>query len=576
MSNNQYNVIKPDLQFASAPESDISINTYLDQTQSEVIDYDRTVTVNLATLFDNERNQSNTFRPILKMSYIYENSLVGSTQYEIYRDRLYYVNPEQSTPLLLGNNIWSGLPSYQEFEFIRTDATNPQVSYRAKSASSYNWSVVYSYPYLNDQNVPMDYYFEDSSSLPSWVSGDGIPFYISTGADNGLPIIQFNCIVQHGLTEGEWVELSFGYQGTNTFQVYSLGNGTESSNEYVFNLENVGYTGTTFDTGNDGTFKRIVDINNSGETKSIYYVRVHKVITNPDDSLITLNGFELNSFQDFAAYQFSSLTPNNVSSVAKWQSSNSYNITVARDLEITERLLDNNNRPVSQIFATFQNVGHYGWWNKLRRGWEFNMLPAQTNPWWDSTNGLSVESNSTTTYTRNVNGSTVCVNPPDCYTFTVNLPRVSGDTLYGDWCEFNNITQRERVISKYMNKMTYYTKGFDVSDQPTSNPNGYYYQVHFPVVLKYFSDYIESADADFVQGIPNYAYYSESLQSWLWRDLYPLGFIDTNGDGVDYPFLNDSHYPFTDIIFRLYPEGASFDINSLYSIVPDPIIDGCE
>ena len=192
MSNNQYNVIKPDLQFASAPESDISINTYLDQTQSEVIDYDRTVTVNLATLFDNERNQSNTFRPILKMSYIYENSLVGSTQYEIYRDRLYYVNPEQSTPLLLGNNIWSGLPSYQEFEFIRTDATNPQVSYRAKSASSYNWSVVYSYPYLNDQNVPMDYYFEDSSSLPSWVSGDGIPFYISTGADNGLPIIQFN------------------------------------------------------------------------------------------------------------------------------------------------------------------------------------------------------------------------------------------------------------------------------------------------------------------------------------------------------------------------------------------------
>ena len=124
--------------------------------------------------------------------------------------------------------------------------------------------------------------------------------------------------------------------------------------------------------------------------------------------------------------------------------------------------------------------------------------------------------------------------------------------------------------------MTYYTKGFDVSSQPTSNPNGYYYQVHFPVVLKYFSDYIESADPDFVQDIPNYAYYSQTLKSWLWRDLYPLGFIDTNGDGVDYPFLNDSHYPFTDIIFRLYPEGASFDINSIYSVVSDPIIDGCE
>ena len=576
MSNNQYNVIKPDLQFASAPESDISINTYLDQTQSEVIDYDRTVMVNLATLFDNERNQSNTFRPILKMSYIYENSLVGSTQYEIYRDRLYYVNPEQSTPLLGGNNIWSGLPSYEEFEFIRTDETNPQVNYKAISASSYNWNIVISYPYFSDPNVPMNYYFEDGSSLPPWVSGDGIPFYISTGTDNGLPIIQFNCVVKHGLTEGEWVELSFDYQGTSTFQVFSLGNGTEGSDEYVFNLDNVGYTGTTFDTGNQGTFKRIYDINNITESRSSYYVRIHKVITNPDDSLITLNGFELNSFQDFAAYQFSSLTPNNVSSIAKWQSSNSYNVTVARDLNITERLLDNNNRPVSQIFATFQNVGHYGWWNKLRRGWEFNMLPGQTNPWWDLTNGLAVESNSTNTYTRNIDGSTVCVNPPDCYTFTVNLPRVSGDTLYGDWCEFNNITQRERVISKYMNKLTYYAKGFNVSGEPTSNPNGYYYQTHFPITLKVFSDYIESADSDFVEGVPNYAFYSQSLKSWLWRDLYPLGFIDTNGDGVDYPFLNDSHYPFSDIIFRLYPEGASFDINSLYSVVPDPIIDGCE
>jgi len=408
------------------------------------------------------------------------------------------------------------------------------------------------------------------------VSGDGIPFYISNGTDNGLPIIQFNCIVTHGLSEGEWVELSINYQGTNTFQVFSLGNGTEGSDEYMFSIVNVGYTGNTFDTGNNGTLKRIYDINNSGESKSHYYVRVHKVITNPEESIITRNGFELNSFQDFSAYQFSSLTPNNVSNIATWQSSNSYNVTVSRDMEITERLLDNNNRPVSQIFATFQNVGHYGWFNKLRRGWEFNMLPEQTNPWWDLTNGLAVESNQTNTYVRNIDGSLVCVNPPDCYNFTVNLPRVSGDTLYGDWCEFNNITQRERVLSKYVNKLTYFTKGFDVMGEPTSDPNGYYYQVHYPVTLKFFSDYIESADSDFVEGVPNYAYYSQSLQSWIWRDIYPLGFIDTNGDGVDYPFLNESHYPFTDIIFRLYPEGASFDINSLYSVITDPIIDGCE
>jgi hypothetical protein len=94
--------------------------------------------------------------------------------------------------------------------------------------------------------------------------------------------------------------------------------------------------------------------------------------------------------------------------------------------------------------------------------------------------------------------------------------------------------------------------------------------------LKVFSDYVETAQPGFVDQIPNYAYFSEKMQLWYWRDLYPLGYIDSDGLGVDYPFINDSHYPFTNIIFRLYPEGASFDINAVYSVVPDPIIDGCE
>jgi hypothetical protein len=575
MSKNEFLIVKPDLQYQSAPDSDISINTGLEQTQSELIDYDRTVTVNLVNIFDAERNESTTFRPILKFSYIYDNNLVGSTKYENFLNELYYVNPEQSVPLLGGNNSWSGLPSYEEFEFIRNDVTNPQVDFVTKSASSYNWNVVISYPIENDFTVPMKYYFSGGTGLLDWVSGDGIPFYISDGSDNGLPILQFNCPVKHGLQELDYVQLSFDYNGTNTFQVFSLGNGTIGSDEYVFNLANVGYTGTTFNTGNEGTFKRIIDINNSGETKSIYYVRIHKVITNPNDSIITRNGFELNPFEDYAAYQFSSLTPNNVSRIAKWQSSNTYNMTVSRDLEITSQL-DNNKKPVTQIFATFQNVGYFGWWNKLRRGWEFNMTPGQTNPWWDLTNGNAVETNNTSNYVRNVDGSTVCVNPADCYTFTVNLPRMSGDTIYGDWCEWNDITQEERVISRYMNKITYYSKAFDVSGSPTSNPNGYYYQVHYPITLKVFSDYVETASPDTVAGVPNYAYFSNNLKLWYWRDLYPYGFIDTDNRGVDYPFLNEAHYPFTNIIFRLYPEGASFDITEIYSVIPDPIIDGCE
>lgn len=563
MPNSNFVVVKPDLRYKSAPNTDISLQTEILQTQSEVIDYDRTVSLNLITVFDGERQKSTSFRPTIKISYIYENNLIGFTDYVIFRDNLYYINPETSVI----NGIWSGLPTYQEFEFIRTDVDNKQLPFVAKSASSYNWSIVMSYPYENNHTVPMQYYFTNGTSLNPWLSGDGIPFSITQGSDNGFPVIQFTSPVSHGLTEGEWVELSISYDTTNLFQVYSLGNGTIGSNTYIFNLANVGYTGTTFNSGSQGIFKRIIDINNSGETKSKYYVRMHKVITNETDSIITNNGFELNAFQDLGFYQFSSLTPNNVGKVVNFQSSKTYNVTMARDLNINNQL-DNNKKPVTQIFASFQFNGYMGWFNQLRKGWKFNMSPGNTNPWWSQTNNNSLEDVQTSGYSRLQSGVT--------YNFTVNLPRNSGDTMYGDWCEWNDSEQAERVISSYMNKMTYYSKAFNTSPANNSNPNGYYYQTHYPITLKVFSDYTETAGANLVEGIPNYAYFSNNLKQFIWRDIYTYGFIDSLGRGVDYPFLNESHYPFTNIPFRLYPEGASFDISSLFQVVAQPLIDGCE
>jgi len=564
MSVSSYLIVKPDLQYKAAPNTDIGIQTELLQTQSEVVDYDRTVSLNLITVFDGERQKSTTFRPTIKISYLYENNLVGYTDYDVYKNSLVYVNPEISVI----NGSWSGLPTYQEFEFIRTDIDNKQIPFVTKSASSYNWNIVMSYPYENDYNVPMQYFFENGTSINPWKSGDGIPCYIVLGSERGLPVVQFNCPVEHGLLEGEYVELPFTYNDVNTFQVYSLGNGTLGSDVNIFNLANVGFTGTTFNTGVTGVFKRIIDVNNSGETKSRYYVRIHKIITDPHDSIITMNGFELNSFNDEGVYQFSSLTPNKIGRVSAYQSSKTYNVTLAHDLSIINQQ-DNNKKPLTQIFATFQFVGYMGWFNQLRRGWKFNMLPGKTNQWWSTTNNDSLETNDITGYTR-TQGNQV-------YNFTVNLPRTSGDTMYGDWCEWNEITQTERVISPYMQKLTYYQKGFTVPTTATTNPNGYYYQVHNPITLKVFSSYLETASNNLVEDVPAWAYFSNNLEQWIWREIYTYGYIDSLERGVDYPFLNETHYPFDNLQFRLYPEGASFDITQLYpDVVVDPIIDGCE
>jgi len=78
-----------------------------------------------------------------------------------------------------------------------------------------------------------------------------------------------------------------------------------------------------------------------------------------------------------------------------------------------------------------------------------------------------------------------------------------------------------------------------------------------------------------VTGIPNYANYSANKQVWRWRDLYSYGFVDDRGVGVDYPFINDAHYPYTNVIFRLVPEGATLTgLN--YTLITQPIIDECE
>jgi hypothetical protein len=580
MDVQNYLVVKPDLLNAAAPQTDININTQLNESQSQLIEYDQTSNISLITIFDNERQASNIFRPTFKINYVYENNIIGycpNPSWENYQNNLYYTNPLVS----LVSQQWSGLPSYQEFEFIRTDVTNTQLNtqpfngFIIKSSSTYNWAIRLSYPFENLTGVTMSYDFSSAKQF-TWTSSNGIPFIISTGSDNGLQILQFNCPVKHGLAIGEYVELSqgFEYNGNNTYQVYDLGNNTYGSDEYIFNLYNVGYTGNTFFSGKTGTFKRIVDIYNSGETKSRYYVRNHKIISNTEDSIITRSGFEENGYANKSSYQLSALTPNKVANIFQYQSSFTYNTTFERDLDITN-ILDNNGRPISEIFATFQWVGYFGWHNRLQRGWQLNLTSGTTNTWFDFSNTDAIETNSNLVYSRVDRG--LNNTPPNYFNFTVNLPKQSGDTIYGDFCEFNDSEQLERVISPYMNKFTYNQILFttDLTTNQT-NPNGYYYQVHFPVRIKTFSNYIETAAPNTVTGVPSYAYFSENQNLWLWRDLYAYGFIDEDNRGVDFPFLNEAHYPFGNITFRLFSDESSFNPTDFYQITIEPLTDPCE
>jgi hypothetical protein len=116
---------------------------------------------------------------------------------------------------------------------------------------------------------------------------------------------------------------------------------------------------------------------------------------------------------------------------------------------------------------------------------------------------------------------------------------------------------------------------FDIgtSNPQVGNPFGYYYQPHHGLSIRAFSTYIEEGDKKNVVDVPNYAYFSSSKDSFLWKDLYSYGYIDSDNVGVNYPFLNGVHYPNDTIIFRIIPEGTNY---SEQNITAEPIIDDCE
>ena len=148
-----------------------------------------------------------------------------------------------------------------------------------------------------------------------------------------------------------------------------------------------------------------------------------------------------------------------------------------------------------------------------------------------------------------------------------------GHELKGDICEWNKYDQKETVLSKMSHKFSFNNNLFD--DNGIANlPFGYAYHPHYSVPLKVYSDYIETGDEEKVDNIPDYSFYSEFEGLWRWRDIYAYGYIDTDGNGVNNPFLNGKHYPFKQIIFLQTP--LQKDNNVFNDIIFSPLIDNCE
>ena len=564
---NKYSLIPSSQRYKGAPALNEELTITLQEQSQEITEYDRTSTLSLAQVYDDERQTNTIFRPTFKVAYLYDNTYTGNTTYLPFQYNLYYTDPISSKQ----SGIWRGFPQYYEFDFYRPNVGGNHFQYKAKSAYTYNWMYYLTYPYENDGNRQLTYFSRTNNDV-NWIASSGIPFSITSTTRNGNGLVSFVCIAPHGLTIGEYVELSFSYRGSNIFQVFSLGNGLFGSREHVFNLFNIGFTGATFGNGTVGTFRRVINPSNLIETRSKYYIKKYKVLTNLTDLAITKAGFEKNVFGEEKKLEYSSITPNNVTRISQKYSSNAFDLTSNYDLDFAG-LRDNQKRPLNEISLTIINKGYSGYFNQpfrgvgLKQGWEFN-LSKNINPWWDLKNERSNTSIPVSAYTL-TNGARK--------TFYYNLDLKAGDVIDGDFCEWNDYEQAERVVSKYYHKLKFNQEVFQTTNNYSTNTPGYYYSPHNAMVLKVFSDYIETANLGQIDNVPSWAFYSNVDRQFRWRDIYTYGFIDNLGRGVDYPYLNSAHYPYTQVIFRLIPEGINYNENlDGFNFAIKPLIDECE
>lgn len=575
-NNETIRIVRGSDRYAGAPDTDLFIQVPLNSTKKEKIEGDRNVLLNLEERFNHERQISTKFRVAGKIVNIFNNSVSGKcTTYDPFRDSLYYIDVENSITAATNFNsiIWKGYPQYDEFSFFRTSSVKNHIPFTTKSASTYNWSLYITYPSSNDYEQPMQFTNDDNNVPNNFIVSDGIPYVIKNRVVNGKRLITFYCGFKHNVNKGESIYLKNPIDGKNMFEVYSLGDQSFGNEETVLNIYDYGFTGTSFNDGTVGNFKRVINPNNSGETMSEYYVRKHKTLTEVQNVDLHRMGFEKSNFPVKKKIEYSGATPNKTQRISVKDGRDDYGFSFDRDIDIIG-LIDNLDRPLTELFVTIVNKGYMGWFNNpfnplnfsnnqsgIEVGWSFNFRKNDLDEWWKKSNQDNKDNIPYGSYT----------NAGKTFYYNADLPK--GHELKGDLCEWNKFDQKETVLSYMSHKFSFNNNHFD--DGGTVNlPFGYGYQPHYSIPIRAYSDYVETGDEDKVSDIPDYSFYSNYEGLWRWRDIYPYGYIDTSGNGVNHPFLNNEHYPFSQILFLQTP--IERNNNVFNDIIYPPLIDNCE
>lgn len=592
---NKKQILLPSKRFFKAEEENLNLPLNLDESETLLREGDRNIVLDIAQLFDKERNESKKYKIHGKLKMVFRNLYTGSTTYEPLKSNIFYN--------LYGDGSLNhdGAMPYNEFAFLRKDVLREVFTGQTGSTLSQdyspenqivltgttytghtittsieapykNWNIYLTYVNGQDENYPMAYTLSGNTTF-NFKAKDGIPFRV---VDNG---IYYSLIspVEHGMKAGEYIILSstgstfYAYSGSprvlyssttefdRTFYIESVGNEIFRSEKFVINiLKKELVSGTTLNTVVFG--KRCLNKFNLDKTKSKYYVHKHKTLTEVKDYILDKIGFESAIWEEERALMLQN--SDGVENYLVEQNRMESLIYDFKEPFILTGLTNNLNYTPTEVYVTVLLRNKNGYFNYPPKvGYKFNFH----NTWIDNhfSGNTSLETTLTgTTFTSN-NGTSG---------FTAGSELTLGTSgLTGAFVEYNESELTERIVSEAFHKFTCKPSIFNheqttsplideetdeiiFSGQTIDNPYGYFYQPHHRIKLRELSPYVESYNTNEIYGLPENARYFPDEKLWKWRDLYDNGFIDADGYGTNYPFINGIHYVKKDINFYLRNE----------------------
>jgi hypothetical protein len=566
-------IILPSKKFAKADDQELELKLNLDNSDTLMRIGERDIILDIDEQYYKERNESINYKIYGKLKMVFRNLYSGSTPYSYLKQRLYLTGDGSN---IQDSTVFDGYLPYDEFAFLRRDVyrevnlpvtgntlgtftpnivksgSTAHTTVTPISAPYQNWNLYLSYVYSGDSEFKMDYTLTGGTKV-SFTAKDGIPFRVV----DYTTYYELTSPVEHGMSEGEHVVLSgstlTGLTLTGrTFYINSVGNETFDSKKYVINIiKSQIKTGTTFSTIMLG--KRCKDFNNIVASTSKYYVHKHKTLTNEGGYIMDSLGFESPVFEDEKKILFeNSVGTNDVIVERNRMESVLYDFKEPLKLS---GLTNNLGFSPTNVFVTaiFRNGnGYFNYPPKV--GYKFHFHDTWIDEHFSGTTSNEIGLTSTS-FTGNTNlpGYTG-------FTFLSGQTLPIGSILNGAFVEYNPKEMTERIVSesfhKITNPITIFNHGQTSGSTYASSTNleGLIYQPHYRIKLRELSPYTETANTNDIFNLPENAKYDPYDKVWRWRDIYDHGYVDSDGFGTDFPFMNGNHYVKANINFYLRNE----------------------